>query len=152
MTVQRTDIFYGGLMESRKGMTGAALQVAAVTLLALVVGACDQKPSTERAGKNVDRSVADAGRHLQEAGKATEGKIREAGKAIDDATLTTKVKSALVTEPGLKSGDIDVDTTNGVVTLQGTADTAENRQKAAQVAANVEGVKAVKNQIIVRGA
>ena len=137
-------------MDSRKCMAGT-LQVAAATLLALGLGACDQKPSAERAGKNVDRSVAEAGRQLQEAGKATEGKIREAGKVIDDATLTTKVKSALVTEPGLKSGDIDVDTTNGVVTLQGTADTAENRQKAAQVASNVEGVKAVKNQIVVRG-
>jgi len=139
-------------MDRRKGiMAGAALQVAAVTLLALGLGACDQKPSAERAGRSVDRSVAEAGRQLQDAGKATEGKIREAGKAIDDATLTTKVKSALVTEPGLKSGHIDVETTNGVVTLQGTADTAENRQKAAQVASNVEGVKAVKNQIVVRG-
>jgi osmotically-inducible protein OsmY len=65
--------------------------------------------------------------------------------------VTTKVKSALVTEPDLKAGDINVETTNGVVTLQGTADSAENRQKAAQVASNVEGVKAVKNQIVVKG-
>lgn len=137
-------------MDSRKVMSGA-LQVTAVALLALGLGACDQKPSAERAGKNVDRSVGDAGRQLQEAGKATERKLGEAGKAIDDASVTTKVKSALITAPDLKAGDIDVETTNGVVTLQGTAETAENRQKAAQVASNVEGVKAVKNQIVVKG-
>jgi hypothetical protein len=137
-------------MDARKGLSGA-LQIAAVAVLALGLGACDQRPSTERAGKNVDRSVADAGRQLQDAGKTAEGKLSEAGKAIDDASVTTKVKSALVTEPDLKAGDINVETTNGVVTLQGTADSAENRQKAAQVASNVEGVKAVKNQIVVKG-
>ena len=137
-------------MDSRKVMAGA-LQVAAAALLAVGLGACDQRPSTERASKNVDRSVGDAGRQVQEAGKATESRVGEAGKAIDDASVTTKVKSALVTEPDLKAGDIDVETTNGVVTLQGMAESAENRQKAAQVASSVEGVKAVKNQIVVRG-
>lgn len=137
-------------MDARKGVSGA-LQIATATLLALGLGACDQRPAAERAGKNVDRSVGEAGRQLQDAGKAVERKLSEAGKAIDDATVTTKVKSALITAPDLKAGDIDVETTNGVVTLQGTADSAENRQKAAQVASNIEGVKAVKNQIVVRG-
>ena len=137
-------------MDARKAASGA-LQIAAVTLLALGLGACDQRPAAEHAGKNADRSVGEAGRQLQDAGKTTERKLSEAGKAIDDATVTTKVKSALVTEPDLKARDIDVETTNGVVTLQGTADSAENRQKAAQVASNIEGVKAVKNQIVVRG-
>ena len=137
-------------MDSRNGISGA-LQIAAAALLALGLGACDQKPSAERTGKSIDRSVGEAGRQLQDAGKAAEGKLSEAGKAIDDVALTAKVKSALVTEPDLKAGDIDVETANGVVTLQGTADTAEGRQKAAQVASNIEGVKAVKNQIVVRG-
>lgn len=137
-------------MDARKGVSGG-LQIAAVAVLALGLGACDQRPSTERAGKNVDRSVGEAGRQLQDAGKATERKLSEAGKAIDDATVTTKVKSALITAPDLKAGDIDVETTNGVVTLEGIADSAESRQKAAQVASNIEGVKAVKNQIVVRG-
>ena len=136
-------------MDARKAV--GALQIAAVAVLALGLGACDQRPSSERAGKNVDRSVADAGRQLQDAGKTAEGKLSGAGKAIDDASVTTKVKSALITAPDLKAGNIDVETTNGVVTLQGTADSAENRQKAAQVASNIEGVKAVKNQIVVRG-
>jgi hyperosmotically inducible protein len=131
-------------------MSGA-LQIAVATLLALGLGACDQRPSAERAGRNVDRSVSDAGRQIQDADKTAERKTGEAGKAIDDASVTAKVKSALITEPDLKARDIDVDTTDGVVTLQGTAETAESRQKAAQVASNIEGVKAVKNQIVVRG-
>ena len=128
-----------------------ALQIAAAGVLALTLGACDQIPSAERVGKDIDRSVDQASRQIDEAGKAIERKIDQAGKAIDDATLTTKVKSALITEPGLKSGDINVAAANGIVTLQGTADTAENRQKAAQLASNVEGVRALRNEIVVRG-
>ena len=137
-------------MDTRKGVT-RALQIAAVGMFALGLGACDQKPTTERAGKKADRSMDQAARQLEEGGKTAERKLGEAGKAIDDAALTTKVKSALITAPGLKSGDIDVETTNGVVTLQGETDTAEQRQKAAQLASNVDGVRAVKNQIIVKG-
>lgn len=135
---------------SGKGIS-RALQIAAAGVFALTLGACDQKPSAEKLGKSIDRSVDQASRQIEKAGEATERKIDQAGKAIDDATLTTKVKTALITESGLKSGDIKVETSNGIVTLQGTADSAENRQKAAQVASNVEGVKAVRNEIVVKG-
>lgn len=127
------------------------LQIAAAGVLALTLGACDQKPSAEKFGKNIDRSVDQASRQIEQAGKATERKLDQAGKALDDATLATKVKSALITEPGLKSGDIKVEASGGIVTLQGTADTPESRQKAAQVASTVEGVRAVRNEIVVKG-
>src|SRR5262245_45541481 len=40
--------------------------------------------------------------------------------SADDATITTKVKEAVMADPNLKSTDINVDTKNGVVTLAGT--------------------------------
>jgi hyperosmotically inducible protein len=135
---------------SGKG-TLRALQIVAASVFALTLGACDQKPSADRISKDVERSLDQANRQIEQAGKETERKFDQAGKALDDATLTTKVKTALISEPGLKSGEINVETSSGIVTLQGTADTIENRQKAAQVASNVEGVRAVKNQIVVRG-
>ena len=45
--------------------------------------------------------------------------------AVDDATITTKVKSAVFAEPGLKTLQIGVDTKDGVVTLSGTVDTPD---------------------------
>jgi hyperosmotically inducible protein len=63
--------------------------------------------------------------------------------SVDDAAITGKVKSALMAEPGIRSMKIDVDTKNGVVTLNGTVDTQDQKNRAMQVAQNVSGVKSV---------
>jgi len=63
--------------------------------------------------------------------------------AVEDTTLTAKVKTALVAEPGLKSMPIDVTTKDSVVTLSGSVESSADRAKALQVAGNVEGVKSV---------
>jgi osmotically-inducible protein OsmY len=58
-----------------------------------------------------------------------------------NATLTTKVKTALASDAGAKTmTSIDVDSNNGVVTLKGKVDSADLKKK-------VEGVKSVKNQL-----
>jgi len=68
-----------------------------------------------------------------------------------DATLTTKVKSALAADVGLKTlTGINVDTSGSVVTLKGSVDTAANKSRAEQVARGVEGVSSVKNELIVQ--
>lgn len=147
-------------MDTHEKRTHRALQIAVTSVFALNLAACDQKPSAEKIGKDIDRAVGKAGQQMEQAantaGKKIEqatdaaGKtITEAGKTIDDAALTAKVKSALIAEPGLKALAIDVDTSGGVVTLHGATNTPENRDKAAQVASNVQGVKSVKNNLIV---
>lgn len=147
-------------MDTHEKITGRALQIAIASVFALSLGACDQKPSAEKVGKDINRAVDKAGQQVEQAANTAEKKIEqatdtagktmtEAGKAIDDVALTAKVKSALIAEPGLKALAIDVDTAGGVVTLHGTANTLENRDKATQVAANVQGVKSVKNNLIV---
>jgi osmotically-inducible protein OsmY len=67
--------------------------------------------------------------------------------ATDDAAVTTKVKAALLAEPGLRSMEIHVDTKDGVVTLTGSPDTAANRDRAVVIARNVAGVKDVVDQM-----
>ena len=65
-----------------------------------------------------------------------------------NATLTTKVKSALARDSGMGTmTSIDVDSDKGVVTLKGKVDSAEAKKKAEQIAKQVEGVKSVKNQL-----
>lgn len=72
-------------------------------------------------------------------------------KDAKDATLTTKVKSALAADVGLKTlTGINVDTTGSVVTLKGSVDTAANKSRAEQVARGVEGVSSVKNELTVQ--
>jgi hyperosmotically inducible protein len=78
------------------------------------------------------------------------GNRREVSKSAAGAALTTKVKTALAREEGMKTlGKIDVDSADGVVTLKGKVESAEMKKKAGEVAKKVDGVKSVKNQLVV---
>ena len=72
------------------------------------------------------------------------------GAYVDDAAITTKVKSAILAEPGLHSMQIGVETYKDVVQLSGFVDTPDAKAKAAEVAASVPGVKSVKNNLVVK--
>jgi hyperosmotically inducible protein len=64
------------------------------------------------------------------------------------AALTTKVKTALASDAGMKTmTNINVDSEDGVVTLKGKVDSAELKKKAEAIAKKVEGVKRVKNEL-----
>ncbi|HEY8682524.1 MAG TPA: BON domain-containing protein [Rhodanobacter sp.] len=60
-----------------------------------------------------------------------------------DAWITTKVKSEFGTTKGIKATDISVETSDGVVTLSGTATSKHEKMKAVRVAKKVKGVKSV---------
>lgn len=73
------------------------------------------------------------------------------GDVLDDSTITTKVKTALLGAPNVKGTQISVETFKGTVQLSGFADTAEAKRSAEDLAKKVNGVKSVKNDIIIRG-
>jgi hyperosmotically inducible protein len=81
---------------------------------------------------------------------AVEGR-QTAGEYIDDSAITAKVKSKIVGEPSLSAMQINVETMKGVVQLSGFVDQAADKTLAARVAAQVDGVRSVKNNIVVRG-
>lgn len=66
-----------------------------------------------------------------------------------DPGLTTAVKSKLAADDTVKSYRIDVDTKDGVVTLNGAVDTAAARERAVELARNTEGVTNVVDQLTV---
>ncbi len=73
------------------------------------------------------------------------------GEAVHDATLTASVKMSLAFERGVKASHITVHTDHGTVTLTGEVDSEAERQLAARLARDTEGVKDVVNRIEVRG-
>jgi osmotically-inducible protein OsmY len=75
---------------------------------------------------------------------------RSAGRNIDDASITAAVKSTLVADKAANLTRIDVDTTNGVVSLSGIVSSAEHRDRAAQLAGRVDGVRNVINNLQVQ--
>jgi osmotically-inducible protein OsmY len=72
------------------------------------------------------------------------------GEYIDDASITTKVKSMMVADSEVSALKISVETIKGVVRLTGSANTRHESDKAAMIARNVAGVKSVDNDIHVK--
>jgi hyperosmotically inducible protein len=74
------------------------------------------------------------------------------GTQIDDTVVTTKVKSALFSEPDIKSFDLKVETRKGAVQLSGFVDNQAQIDRAITATRGVEGVRSVENHISLKGA
>lgn len=72
------------------------------------------------------------------------------GNTVDDGVVTTKVKSALLSDPGVKSFDISVVTRKGQVQLSGYVDNQAQIDRAIDVTRAVAGVQSVGNEMIVK--
>ena len=72
------------------------------------------------------------------------------GEYVDDAVITSKVKSALLGDSGLKSFDIGVETYKDVVQLSGFVNSGQIKARAGEVAAGVSGVRGVQNNLVVK--
>jgi hyperosmotically inducible protein len=73
-----------------------------------------------------------------------------AGEAISDATLTARVKTALIADQETKAHQINVETEDAIVQLAGWVDNAEAKAAATRVARSVEGVRDVRNELEVK--
>jgi hypothetical protein len=74
------------------------------------------------------------------------------GQKVDDAAITTKVKTKLVAERPGNLVKVNVDTTDGVVRLRGTVPTLEDKRRAEELAKLTAGVKNVVNELTVQSA
>ncbi len=72
------------------------------------------------------------------------------GAYVDDATITTQIKSRFVGNKDVDAASIRVETLNGTVMLSGFAKNASERSTAETIARDVNGVKSVRNAIAVR--
>jgi osmotically-inducible protein OsmY len=69
------------------------------------------------------------------------------GETIDDATITTRVKTAFVNDPAVGAMRIDVDTFKGVVTLSGRVKSKDEEAKAIALARTIKGVTDVRSTL-----
>ena len=72
------------------------------------------------------------------------------GAYVDDASITTKVKTAILADAGLKGFEIHVVTEKDVVQLNGFVDSTAMVRRAGDVAGRVAGVRTVRNDLVVR--
>ncbi len=72
------------------------------------------------------------------------------GAYIDDAGITTLIKSRFVENKQVDAAAIGVETLNGTVMLSGFAKSTAERNTAESIARGVNGVKSVRNEIAIR--
>lgn len=81
---------------------------------------------------------------------ASTRKQESVGEYVDNSVITAKVKAKLAEDEFLKSFQISVVTFKDTVQLSGFVDSQNAVEKAGQIARSVEGVTAVKNDLIVK--
>jgi hypothetical protein len=83
-------------------------------------------------------------------GCAATQKRESTGEYVDDSVVTAKIRAAIIAEPTLKMLQINVQTFKGIVQLNGFVDSAESLAKAGEVAQGVQGVRELKNDLVVK--
>jgi osmotically-inducible protein OsmY len=76
-------------------------------------------------------------------------KAADSGKPLSDGSLTQIVRSALESESSLDPRKIDVENRNGSISLHGSVESEEQREKAARIVGSVGGVRTVVNDLTV---
>ena len=111
----------------------------------------------------VEQELSAAGRKVEAAGAKTVDTTREvvkdaghggadgkAGSPASDLMITASIKADLVKDPDLSALKIDVDTHDGVVTLNGLANDEAGKQRAERMAQAVKGVREVRNYLTLK--
>jgi len=144
---------------SRMRPLAAAAAVVVALLAAAALVACD-KAGPQTVGQKIDAATASAEQKATEvkddvktAASQAADKAQQmaagAANTVNDAAITTAVNAKIAQEPKLSALRINVDTVNGRVVLRGSAPDAAASERARQLAASVEGVLSVDNQLVV---
>jgi len=98
--------------------------------------------------KSVDNKIEVQDKYVEPAARAD----RSYGEKVDDATITSTVKSKLLWSRYADGLTADVDTKRGKVLLTGKADTLEAKNAAGKLAINTRGVSSVNNLLVIENA
>jgi hyperosmotically inducible protein len=105
---------------------------------------------TAEAAKDVALTTVDKTKEMaDQIAEKTQEIAATTGAAVTDGWITTKVKAKFADETVLKGSDINVDTTDHVVTLRGTVPSGAAKTRAAEIARGTERVTRVVNQLVV---
>ena len=96
--------------------------------------------------------VLAAGLAVSAAACAATPTAESTGGYVDDSTITAKIKSDLVQDKKVSASDVHVQTYKGVVDLSGFVNSRSELSEARLVASQVNGVKSVHDNLIVKGA
>ena len=151
-------------------MTTNILARAVLAALAtLALAACDRETQQQvqreasDAGRKVERALERTGDKIADATRKATAEVKQAGseakaeakstdtkRSLSDAAITASIKTDYLKDPDLSVLKIDVDTQDGVVTLNGLAKNAAAKDRAAKLASGIKGVREVRNHLAVK--
>jgi hyperosmotically inducible protein len=105
--------------------------------------------TTEAAGNKMAQARNKAEKNLERAKDSAAVGVETAGIYMDDAMITTQVKTALVNDALLKASKINVSTVNGVVKLSGGVESKQSISRAKAVVSSQAHVKSVESKMSV---
>jgi hyperosmotically inducible protein len=109
------------------------------------------KDSYSNLKRNSLITILAAGLAISAAACAATPTRESTGGYVDDSTITAKVKTNLAQDPKVSASDVSVKTYKGVVDLSGFVNSQSQISEARLVAGQVNGVKAVHDNLIVKG-
>ena len=83
-------------------------------------------------------------------GEGAKEAAQQVGQTATDASITAAVKMKMADDPIVSASEINVDTIDGTVTLNGTVQNSAEAGNAVSLAESVDGVRSVKSNLIVR--
>jgi hypothetical protein len=128
-------------------MKSTTLRTAFAIALTCSFAGCHQPDPATRAAK---RDVPQSNRPAESFQSAVTSPTRPpAPPATPDNALSEKVKDALTNTTEIKAEGLQVSAADGVVTLYGTVEAGREKQRAALIAMDVDGVRSVVNNLVV---
>ena len=113
------------------------------------------EPRAQGRLSDVDFSVEKIAEEMKATGRVVRRKVAEAGRQLEestrDARTTAKLKARFALDPELKAREIDIDTTDGRVTLTGVVDSHEEVARAIRMAVEEDDVLEVTSTLQVSG-
>ncbi len=109
----------------------------ALSFVFLITG---QVLSAETFGEKIKRGFENATEKTVDAG-------RSAGRKVNDASITSEIKAALLADERIVAYKINVDTRHRIVYLKGSVPNNESRVRAIRTARNARGVRKVVDQL-----
>ena len=95
--------------------------------------------------------MADLGDKVEEAADEAGDALASGGEALTDAAITAAVKTKLLAADHLDGLEINVDTDNGVVSLNGKVKTRDQKLEAERLARETNGVRDTVNNLEILG-
>ena len=123
------------------------IRISSIAVLVLVASSCTSQNANE-ASNTAARTVSNAASTVvNKTSEVAQNVNKSAGPTINDATITARIKAKLLSD---SITGTTVDTTDGVVTLTGAVASDEQKAKAEKHARETDGVKSVKNELVIK--